>query len=104
MFVYVQAIQYSTHGVNLLNIFVSYRKSASIPFSSLHNMFTGSVYKIITTQACLSIGRCVLMRLHSLSHCNNGTAFMDRILCFVDVYSKLICLHSVKFCVNETIV
>ena len=27
---------------------------------------------------------------------------MDRVVCFVVVYSELICLHSVKFCVYET--
>ena len=27
---------------------------------------------------------------------------MGRIVCFVEVYSELVCLHSVKFCVYET--
>ena len=33
---------------------------------------------------------------HSLSQCNNGTASVDRVVCFVEVYSELVCLHIVK--------
>ena len=39
---------------------------------------------------------------HNLSQCHNGTASVDRVVCFVGVYSELVCLHSVKFCVYET--
>ena len=39
---------------------------------------------------------------HSLSQCNNETASVDRVVCFVEVYSELICLRSVKFCLYET--
>ena len=68
-----------------------------------HNMLTRSVlhHKIITAHSCSPIGRCVLVSLHVIA-CHNGTASVDRVVCFVKVYSELICLHSVKFCAYET--
>ena len=44
---------------------------------------------------------CVLVSLHVIA-CHNGTSSVGRVVCFVEAYSELVCLHSVKFYVYET--
>ena len=86
MFVCGQTFRICYMWTQLLSHIYELWKSASIIFPY--------TTKIITPQTCSLIGRCVLVNLHVIAvpflQCKNGTASVDRVVCFVEVYGELV--------------